>query len=86
MGQTTKIITGEEPFQVPSGRFAIGASGSGYTLKWALRRDAEEWATIKDTSDTDATVAADTPQLFTGGVPGVWYKCHGETGSIELMY
>lgn len=55
-----KKISGEEPFQIPSDKFIIGASTSGYTLNYSA--DGISWTAWEESTDAnDNQVVVNVP-------------------------
>ena len=55
-----KKISGEEPFQIPSDKFIIGASTSGYTLNYSS--DGVSWTAWENaTAANDNQVVVNIP-------------------------
>ena len=72
-----KKISGEEPFQIPSDKFIIGASASGYTLNYSA--DGESW-----TAWEDATAANDN-QVVVNIPINTYCKLSGNTSNNILI-
>lgn len=72
-----KTISGQAAFQVPTSRFCIGQSSSGYTLNFSV--DGVNW-----TAWTEGTLA-NTDQVVSNACPGMFFKLSGNTDTSVLI-
>jgi len=74
-----RTVIAEEVFQIPSTRFTIGPSASGYTLNFAADPD------DGFTAWSQAT-AANVNEPVVNANPADFYKLSGNTGEVVISY
>ena len=74
----TKIVNGENPFQVLKEKFAInGANTNAYTLQYSV--DGVFW------SDA-ASVEANTQAIVLNSIEGMFYRLSGNTTDLTIIF
>lgn len=74
----TKIITGEQPFQILAHSFSVSPSSEGYTLNFSANgTDYSAWS--------EATPANDT-LVVNGIAKSMWFKLSGNNSEVSITY
>lgn len=74
----TKIITGEQPFQILAHSFSVSPSTEGYTLNYSANgTDYTAW--------TEATPANET-LVVNSIAKSMWFKLSGNNSEVSITY
>lgn len=74
----TKIITGEQPFQILAHSFSVSPSSEGYTLNYSANG-------TEYTAWSEATPANDT-LVVNGIAKSMWFKLSGNNSEVSITY
>ena len=74
----TKIITGEQPFQILAHSFSVSPSAEGYTLNYSANG-------TEYTAWTEATPANET-LVVNSIAKSMWFKLSGNNSEVSITY